>query len=78
MAEFMNKADLMLGAGGATTWERLYMELPALVTAVAENQIQGCEDCSKAGMINYLGKAENVTVDIIREAINQMSLLIED
>lgn len=78
MAEFMNKADLMLGAGGITTWERLYMELPALVTAVAENQIQGCEDCFKAGMINYLGKAENVTVEIIREAIKQMPLLIED
>lgn len=78
MAEFMNKADLMLGAGGSTTWERLYMELPTLVTAVAENQIQGCEDCCKAGMINYLGKAENVTVEIIREAINQMPLLIED
>ena len=77
MAELMNKADLMLGAGGSTTWERLYMELPALVTAVAENQIQGCEDCCKAGMINYLGKAENVTVEIIREAINQMTLLIE-
>ena len=78
MAEFMNKADLMLGAGGSTTWERLYMELPALVTAVAENQVQGCRDCCKAGMINYLGKAENVTVEIIREAINQMPLLIED
>lgn len=78
MAEFMNKADLMLGAGGSTTWERLYMELPALVTAVAENQIQGCEDCSQAGMINYLGRAENVTVEIIREVINQMPLLIED
>lgn len=76
MAEFMNKADLMLGAGGSTTWERLYMELPALVTAVAENQVQGCRDCCKAGMINYLGKAENVTVEIIREAINQMPLLI--
>lgn len=78
MAEFMNQADLMLGAGGSTTWERLYMELPALVTAVAENQIQGCEDCCKAGMINYLGKAKNVTVEIIREAIKQMPLLIED
>ena len=78
MAEFMNKADLMLGAGGSTTWERLYMELPALVTAVAENQIQGCEDCCKAGMINYLGKAKNVTVEIIREAIKQMPLLIGD
>ena len=78
MAEFMNKADLMLGAGGSTTWERLYMELPALVTAVAENQIQGCEDCCKAGVINYLGKAEKVTVGIIREAIKQMPLLIEN
>ena len=78
MAEFMNKADLMLGAGGSTTWERLYMELPTLVTAVAENQIQGCEDCCKAGMINYLGKAASVTVGIINEAIKQMPLPIGD
>lgn len=69
MAEFMNKADLMLGAGGSTTWERLYMELPALVTAVAENQIQGCRDCSQAGVIDYLGESEKVTVDVIVNAL---------
>lgn len=69
MAEFMNKADLMLGAGGSTTWERLYMELPALVTAVAENQIQGCRDCSHAGLIDYLGESEKVTVDVIVNAL---------
>lgn len=73
IAEFMNKADLMLGAGGSTTWERLYMELPALVTAVAENQIQGCEDCCKAGMINYLGKAANVTMSTIIAAIKNIN-----
>ena len=71
MAEFMNKADLMLGAGGSTTWERLYMELPALVTAVAENQIQGCEDCSQAGIIEYLGINEDVRVDAILEALHK-------
>lgn len=69
MAEFMNKADLMLGAGGSTTWERLYMALPALVTAVAENQIQGCRDCSQAGLIDYLGESEKVTVDVIVNAL---------
>ena len=69
MAEFMNKADLMLGAGGSTTWERLYMELPALVTAVAENQIQGCEDCSQAGVIDYIGESEKVTADVIVNAL---------
>lgn len=71
MAEFMNKADLMLGAGGSTTWERLYMELPALVTAVAENQIQGCEDCSQAGIIDYLGINDDVRVDTILEALHK-------
>lgn len=71
MAEFMNKADLMLGAGGSTTWERLYMELPALVTAVAENQIQGCEDCSQAGIIEYLGINEDVRADTILEALHK-------
>lgn len=73
MAEFMNKADLMLGAGGSTTWERLYMELPALVTAVAENQIQGCEDCCKAGLINYLGEVANVTISTIIAAIRNIN-----
>lgn len=71
MAEFMNKADLMLGAGGSTTWERLYMALPALVTAVAENQIQGCIDCSHAGIIEYLGINEDVGVDTILEALHK-------
>lgn len=69
MAEFMNNADLMLGAGGATTWERLYMELPALVTAVAENQIQGCRDCSQIGIIEYLGINDDVNVNMIVEAL---------
>lgn len=69
MAELMNKADLMLGAGGSTTWERLYMELPALVTAVAENQIQGCRDCSQIGIIEYLGINDDVNVNMIAEAL---------
>lgn len=73
IAEFMNKADLMLGAGGSTTWERLYMELPALVTAVAENQIQGCIDCSKSGIINYLGEAANVNISTIIASIKNIN-----
>lgn len=67
MAELMNAADLSLGAGGTTTWERLVLGLPSIVTAIADNQIEICENCARAGLIDYLGCAEAVTEgDLVR------------
>lgn len=40
MAELMARADLAIGAGGATTWERIYLQLPSIVITVADNQIE--------------------------------------
>lgn len=71
MAEFMNKADLMIGAGGTTTWERLFLNLPAIVTAIAENQIKICENCASVGMIHYLGRWDEVTVEDITHAVTE-------
>lgn len=34
----MVRADLFIGAGGSTTWERMSLGLPSLVMSVAENQ----------------------------------------
>lgn len=73
MAELMAEADLMLGAGGTTTWERCFLGLPAIVTAVAENQFQICEDCAVAGIIYYLGHWDEVTVDDICQAIRKFT-----
>jgi len=69
MAELMARADLCLGAGGTTTWERCFLGLPAIVTAVAENQIQICEDCAEAGYICYLGRWDEVTEEDIVRAV---------
>lgn len=71
IADMMTKADLMLGAGGSTMWERRFLELPAIVTAIADNQIRSCEDCSSVGMIDYLGVAEHVSVQMIIEAVRK-------
>lgn len=71
MAELMAHADLCLGAGGTTTWERCFLGLPAIVTAVAENQIQICEDCAEAGYIRYLGRWDEVTVGDIAAAVQK-------
>ena len=76
MAELMACADLALGAGGTTTWERCFLGLPAIVTAVAENQIQICEDCAVAGYIYYLGRWDAVTeVDIVKSVHKFMKAL---
>lgn len=71
MAEFMNNADLMFGAGGTTTWERCFLQLPAIVTAIAENQVKICEDCASAGLIHYLGRWDDVTVEDIIHAVTE-------
>lgn len=65
IAEFMNEADLSIGAGGTTTWERLFLELPSIVIAIAENQEKICEDCAKENYVLYIGRYYDVNeVDI--------------
>ena len=70
MAEFMSNADLCLGAGGTTTWERCFLGLPAIVTAIAENQLAVCRDCADAGLIYYLGRWDEVTENDIASAVS--------
>lgn len=60
MAELMYKADLAIGAGGSTNWERCFLGLPAIVIAIADNQVRICEDCNEINVIFYLGKAQDV------------------
>jgi len=71
ISDFMLEADLALGAGGSTTWERLYLGVPAIVTAIADNQVKICEDCAKSGLIDYLGFAEEVTRERIILAVSK-------
>lgn len=39
MAELMASADLAIGAGGSTSWERACLGLPSIVAVIADNQI---------------------------------------
>jgi len=38
MSDLMAAADLAIGAGGTTSWERLCLGVPALATVIADNQ----------------------------------------
>lgn len=71
MAELMNEADLAIGAGGTTIWERYFMELPSIVISVADNQTKICEDCAAEGILNYLGKYSDVNIEDITKALKE-------
>lgn len=75
MAKLMSNADLAIGAGGATTWERFQCELPAITVVTAPNQRETTTDLAEAGAIWYLGPAEELTSSdyesALRDALRQ-------
>jgi len=74
LADLMARADLAIGAGGVTTWERMIMGLPSVVITIAENQRPSTGSLAKAGLIAYVGHYDRVTrqdlTGAIRDAIS--------
>lgn len=60
VAELMAAADLAVGAGGVSTWERATVGLPSLVIGVADNQIGIAERLAALGSQIYLGRSGDV------------------
>ncbi len=72
MASLMRQADLAIGAGGSSQWERALTHLPSLVVAVADNQQPGCEYLQHLGAIQYLGRVEQVSDELLLNAITNI------
>lgn len=51
MARLMAEADLAIGAGGTTVWERFCLGLPSVCIATADNQRQQLTDLQDAGLL---------------------------
>jgi UDP-2,4-diacetamido-2,4,6-trideoxy-beta-L-altropyranose hydrolase len=69
MAKLMANADLALGAGGTTTWERCFMGLPTIATILAENQRSIIEAAASEGALCNLGWFSDVTAEMISSKI---------
>jgi UDP-2,4-diacetamido-2,4,6-trideoxy-beta-L-altropyranose hydrolase len=65
----MTEADLFVGAGGGTSWERAAMGLPTICIAVSNNQQANGEIMATSGSHVYLGPREHVSVEQLRQAI---------
>lgn len=79
IAKLMAEADICIGAGGATTWERCCLGLPTLAVAVADNQVPNCELLGHLGYGFYLGNALRQDIDYVaalEEALRQSEALV--
>ena len=69
LAGLIARADLAIGAGGSTSWERIALRLPTLVVICGLDQAPIANALDKLGNIQLLGEKETVTLDDIRFAL---------
>lgn len=67
MAGLMSRADLAVGAGGTSTWERCCLGLPSLMLVIADNQ----RDVAR--LVGAAGAARLVTPEDLPEALRGIS-----
>jgi len=72
MAELMAAADLCVGAGGTSTWERCCLGLPVIAMILAENQRKTVEDIERTGIGINLGRHEGVKKSDIKSSIDYL------
>lgn len=61
MACLMVNADLSIGAGGITTWERCCLGLPTIVSILSKDQVELTKAVEKKGCIINMGLASNLS-----------------
>lgn len=72
MAELMAAADLAIGAGGSACWERCCLGLPALLVALADNQINIAKALDLFGACDYIGTFKTVNTSIMRNKTEKL------
>ena len=72
LSALMLNADLAIGAGGVTTWERCCLGLPSIVISIADNQRPACEALARDNFIQYLGHCCDVSTDVISEQVVEL------
>lgn len=71
MAEHVMKADIAIGAGGSSSWERCCLGLPSLVTVTADNQTLVALNLEKMGAIKLVGNVNSLKLEDVVAKIKQ-------
>lgn len=71
LAGWIARADLMISAGGSTSWERMCLGVPAIVISIADNQTATSQAMMDAGYIDFLGESAGVDSQMIAAAVRR-------
>ncbi len=69
MPDLMAWADIAVSAAGTTCWELAFMQVPALLLILAENQRPNAEELARMGAALNLGWHEDATPPSMAEAL---------
>jgi spore coat polysaccharide biosynthesis predicted glycosyltransferase SpsG len=72
ISELMAWADMAIAAGGSTNWELAFMGLPSIILTLADNQREIAGNLGKMGLTINLGWHEDVTIEMIKDAIAKL------
>jgi len=67
MAKLLVAADLGIGAGGITTYERLYLRLPSLLLPLSFNQIEPLMHMSEKGIVDLFSTQDDLKIKLIQK-----------
>lgn len=63
LAALMAIADVAIGAGGTTAWERCALQLPSVLVEIAANQRPGCLALAREGAALFAGRVDDGLTD---------------
>lgn len=72
LAGLIARADLSIGAGGATTWERACLGLPSIVIPLSENQIEFNQALHESKYISLVSYNDSRFEDNILDEVKMM------
>jgi UDP-2,4-diacetamido-2,4,6-trideoxy-beta-L-altropyranose hydrolase len=73
LAALLEQADLVIGAGGTTSWERLCVGVPSLVITIAENQRAIAAELHRRELIRWLGDAGQLQPGALNTALEELT-----
>ena len=72
IAKLMANADLAVGAGGSSAWERCALGLPSLLVVIADNQRELATSLANRGAARLLGEADSLRPETVRSAVEDL------